>query len=443
MTLRRKAASADRPHTRGRILLYALNHAPELIGIGKYVGEMTRWLAAAGYEVRVVTAPPYYPAWRVAEGFTARTYKREQRDGAEVIRCPIWVPDRPSGAKRILHLLSFALTSLPAALWQALTWRPDVVFAVAPAFFAAPGAWLASRLAGGTGWLHVQDFELDVATELGMVRGERLGRLVAAVERFTFRRFDRVSSISNRMCERLLAKGVSRDRVVFLPNWVDADAIRPLPHASPLRRALGLESDSVVALYAGNMGEKQGLSTLADAAQRLQHRTDIHFVFAGEGAGRAALEQRASALCNVTFLPLPPAEKLNDLLNVADLHLLPQRAGAADLVMPSKLTGMLASGRPVIAGAASETQIGACLQSCGVIVPPEDDAAMADAIAALASAPERRAALGRAAREYAMRTWGMDAVLGRLAGELDRVYGHGARGSAAPDELSGKTITGM
>jgi colanic acid biosynthesis glycosyl transferase WcaI len=271
--------------------------------------------------------------------------------------------------------------------------------------------------------------------ELGLVKLRGLERVIAWGESFLLRRFERVTSISARMCEKLGEKGVRQDRIGLLPNWVDVDAIRPTESANLLRDGLGLGASTTVALYAGTMGEKQGLDTLVEAAKMLQERSEIHFVFAGEGAGRARLQQRAAGLRNISFLPLQPAEQLNELLNLADVHLLPQRAGAADLVMPSKLTGMLASGRPVVAGAASGTQIADVVQHCGLVVPPENGRAMAEAVAALAGDPDWRRALGQAARTYAVEAWGMEAVLARFAVELEALASRGQRRSRRPVSL--------
>jgi len=171
------------------------------------------------------------------------------------------------------------------------------------------------------------------------------------------RRLDRVSAISDRMVERLAAKGVRPERCILFPNWVDTKAVFPLETPSPYRAELGIAEDQLVALYSGNMGEKQGLEMLLDVARRLSSEPRIRFVFCGEGAARQRLFDAGRHLPNVHWLPLQPAERLNDLLNMADIYLLPQRADAADLVMPSKLVGMLASGRPVIATAEPGTQV--------------------------------------------------------------------------------------
>ncbi len=398
-----------------RLLIYGLNHAPEPTGIGKFTGEMAAWLAARGHEVRVVTAPPYYPAWRIGAGYSGWRWRRERIENAAVYRCPLYVPAQPRGLTRILHLASFALSSLPVALWQAIGFRPDVVIAIAPALAAAPGARLAAALGGSAAWLHVQDFEIDAAFALGLVSGGPVRRFALAAESWLLRRFHRVSSITPAMVRRLAEKGVAPERRRLFPNWVDTQAIRPGP--SRLRGELDFPPGAVVALYSGNMGEKQGVETLADVARALAG-TSVVMLLAGAGAGQARLQAATSGLPQIRWLPLQPADRLADLLNAADIHLLPQRPGAADLVMPSKLAFMLASGRPVVAGAAPDTALARAIAGAGVAVPPGDAGAMAAAVQLLALDPARRASLGERARSRAVEEWDREAILTVFEREL-------------------------
>ncbi|MBY0578572.1 MAG: glycosyltransferase WbuB [Burkholderiales bacterium] len=395
-----------------RILIYSINYFPELTGIGKYTGEMSEWLASRGHEVRVVTAPPYYPRWRVGGGYSDWKYRGEAINGVRIFRCPLWVPQKPSGLKRILHLASFALSSFPVMFLQ-LFWKPNVVFVVEPSFFCTPGAWLVSRLSGAKAWLHVQDFEVDAAFDMGILSRGALGNMVLALDAFVMRRFDYVSTISKKMMERLGEKGVGSEKRILFPNWVDVESIFPV-ESSHMRDALGVGKEEIVCLYSGNMGEKQGLDILIEAARLLVHETAIRFVICGNGGERERLFALAKDLPNVSWLPLQPVDKLNDLLNMADIHLLPQRGDVADLVMPSKLTGMLASGKPVIATARQNTEVAEVVSGCGRIVEPGDASGLAHAILDLSGKAELRKAMGESGRLHARKNLACDAVLSRL-----------------------------
>jgi colanic acid biosynthesis glycosyl transferase WcaI len=402
-----------------RVLIVGLNYAPELIGVGRYTTDFANWLAGRGHQVRVITAPPYYPEWQVRRGYAAWRYRRDRVDGIDVLRCPIWVPARPSPLKRIVHLLSFALTSLLPTLWQALSWRPAVIWTVEPTAFAAPNALLAARLSGARACLHVQDLEIEAACTLRMLACARLYRLLQAAYGWLLRRFDLVSTIARPMRRQLRRHQVAPERLCLFPNWVDTGAIRPLEGSSRLRRALGFSASDLVVLYAGNMGEKQDLDGLAAVVGRLAGHPEIHFVLCGAGAQRARLQRLVDGRPNVTLLPLQPGHRLNDLLNLADVHLVPQCHHASQFALPSKLGGILASGRPVVAQAEAG-ELARAAAAGGVAVAPGDPAAMAGAVLALAANAERRRELGRAGRRFAETHLDRGLILARYERALTR-----------------------
>lgn len=400
-----------------KILFLGLNYAPEEIGIGLYSGDMTRIWAEAGHDVRAVVAVPYYPAWKVFDGHSGKGWRRTREHGVDLTRCPIYVPARPSGAKRILHHFSFLASALGPMLGAAAS-RPDVVFTVAPSLIAAPVAWLAARLSGARCWIHVQDFEIEAAFATGLVSEKGLAsRLGAWFERAVIRRFDRASSISPQMCAKLVEKGVPAEHVYQLRNWADIDAVRPFEGTSPYRAEWGIETPHV-ALYSGNIANKQGIDIVLDAARLLRHRKDLTFVICGEGPNRANLESIAGDLDNIRFCDLQPRERLNELLGMATVHLLPQIAGAADLVLPSKLTNMLASGRPVVATALPGTGLADEVEGCGLITPPGDPMAFAGGIETLLDDRAQRDHMGVAARMRAVERWSRPAILGQLDNAL-------------------------
>lgn len=393
-----------------KILILGLNFAPELTGIGRYTGEMAAWLAARGHSVRVITAPPYYPAWRVGKGYSGWRYRREIRDGVEVMRCPLWVPRHPSGLKRIVHLASFAAASLPPAVgWS--QWRPDWVFTVAPALLSLPVALLAARLGGSRCWLHVQDFEIDAALGLGMLNPGKLGRVVLEAERFLLRRCEVVSTISRSMRDRLVAKGVPEDRTYLLPNWADTSVTYDAAAGERFRARLGIDGRAPLALYSGNLGKKQGLEIIPRVAARLPQ---IQFVVCGQGAAKTELERACTGMDNIRFLPLQPAEELVAMLSAADVHLVLQKRGAADLVLPSKLTNILAAGGRAVVTAEADTELGRLAREHPGLIelcPPEDAEALAVAVVRVAQKSRNEGRCNEAARRFAGRHLDRETIL--------------------------------
>jgi len=303
-----------------------------------------------------------------------------------------------------------------------------VVLVVEPPLFCAPQTWLVARLSGAKAWLHIQDFEVDAAFELGILRADWLKRWVLLAERWVMHRFDRVSTISVKMLERLGSKGVASDSTVLFPNWIDLGEIHPLAIESSFRSSLGILPSQIVALYSGNMGEKQGLEIVLEAAIKLKENMNIRFVLCGDGAAKVCLQKKYAEQANVMWLPLQPLEKLNDLLNMADVHLLPQRGDVADLVMPSKLLGMLASGRPVLTTAARDTQVGGLVSQCGVLSSADDVCAFSSVLQQLAANPPERKRLGMAGRLIAEREFSKDVVLGEFEQELMMVVSSKGKG---------------
>jgi len=405
-----------------RILFLGINYWPEQIGIGLYSGDMCTSWAAMGHEVQAIVAAPYYPAWKVFDGYAGKGWTRGVEDGVDLTRCPIYVPAEPTGLKRIVHHVSFFASSMVPMLKAAIGGKPDIVFTSAPSLIASPVAWLAARLSGAKCWLHIQDFEVEAALATGLVKQGAAGKLGAWFERTVFARFDRVSSISPQMCRKLEEKGVPPGKVYELRNWADIERVRPLAGPSPYRDEWNIATPHV-ALYSGNIANKQGIDVVVEAARLLRRRKDLTFVVCGEGPNRANLQAAAADLDNIRFHDLQPRERLNDLLGMASVHLIPQLAGAADLLLPSKLTNMLASGRPVIATAEPGTGLASEVEGAGLVCEPGNAQALAAAIETLLDDEPLRARLGEAARARALERWSKAQILGRLEEQLRALVG--------------------
>jgi len=406
-----------------RVLLVGINYAPDLIGVAKYNAELCESLVADGHEVRVITAPPYYPAWRIPPAFKSSYFRSRDIHGVRVTRTPIYVPGHPSGVRRLVHHASFALTSAAPVFFEALSWRPDVMIAVAPSLMSAALVSFVARRVGARSWLHVQDFEVDAAFDLGLLRNPSLRKWMLRVEAAILRSFDNVSTISQAMVERLRIKGLRPDKTAEVRNWIDTTAICPGSRMTKYRQALKLGEDDIIALYSGTMSNKQGLELVIEAAIGLEKsHPHIHFILAGEGPHKMRLEQLAAGHRNVHFLGLQPNDSFNQLMATADFHLIPQKAEAADLVLPSKLGAIFASARPVIAMAEEGTGLAAEVTNAGLVIPPGDSSALELAICQLSEAPALRAHYGEEGRKRALDRWDRRTIVRRWS---DAMTGQG------------------
>jgi len=397
--------------------LFSLNFFPEPTGTGKYSGELAEWLVAKGHDVDVIAGLPHYPKWEIEPGYRSICYRREIYNGVNILRAWHYVPpsDRLSTKTRILLESTFSISSsrywLPRWFFNK---KYDVVVAVSPpmqlGIFPLVYRWLRR-----VPWvLHIQDLQVDAAIRLGMLRG-RFSRSLYGIEYFLLNKATRVSTITEAMRRRIIEKGIPEKRTWLLPNWSDISFVRPLPHDNNFRRDVGIKDDQVLVMYAGNMGEKQGLELVIQAADSLRGNQRVEFFLVGSGAARTRLEQLASDLNlpNLQFLPVQPIERLPEMLAAADIHLVVQRREAADLVMPSKLTNILAAGRPSIATADEGTALHQVLteHKAGIVTPPGNVSSLTDAIARMSIDPELRSELGRNARSYAERYLDKERIL--------------------------------
>ncbi len=358
-----------------KLLVYGINYRPELTGIGKYSGEMVKWFVDNCLDVRVITAPPYYPAWKVANDYSGWKYTKEKHPEI-VYRCPLYVPNKPSTIKRLLHLSSFAFSSFFPLVMQA-RWKPDYIICVVPTLFYVPGALLLRKLTRAKVIIHIQDFEVDAMLGLGMAKKGVFATFAKKFEKWCLTSADKVSSISKTMLLNASDKGVPQSNLIFFPNWSELERFKNVKseQSVKLKEEFGIAEEQKVILYSGNIGEKQGLEIVISAAQKMTANNYV-FLFVGQGGGKEKLERMSAELDlkNVLFKPLQPYELLPALLNIADCHLVVQKKGAADAVLPSKLTNILAIGGNSVITAEESTELGQlCKNNPGIAqcVEPE------------------------------------------------------------------------
>jgi colanic acid biosynthesis glycosyl transferase WcaI len=406
-----------------KILVLSINYWPEETGIGPLITSRCDYLASRGHEVTVCTTLPYYPQWRVCEPYDGTVWQRESHNGVDIIRSWSWIPRQVTSLRRIIFEVTFLIGNLIAALRSG---KPDLLLIESPPLGLGLTAAFLKRFWRIPFVYDVMDLQPDAAADLGMLRDGRLMRFLYRLEKFAYNQATLVSTLTDGMRRRIVAKSIAPDKVTLFPARADSGVleIRREVDGEGIRRTLGLE-DTFVVLYTGNMGVKQGLDVIIDAAQLSQERPDIVFLFAGDGAVRREIEARAAALGlpNVRFLPVQPRQQLFQILAAADLCLITQQRCVADIVFPSRTVTFMAAGCPVIASVNEGSAVASILQQsgAGLVVAPEEPLRLFEAITNLQSDPLRRDEMSKAGRRFARENWDENVIFPKMESEFLRL----------------------
>jgi colanic acid biosynthesis glycosyl transferase WcaI len=404
-----------------RILVIGINCFPELTGIGKYTGEMISWFAENGHETTIVTGFPYYPNWKIQEPYKGNAYRTEKMyDGRLTIhRCPLYVPADPSGFKRLMHEALFFLSASFVIFKMLFKKKQDIIFAIAPPFHLGILALFYRLFRGGKIVYHVQDLQIEAAKDLGVLKYPWMFRVLFGLERTILKGVDVISTISDGMIAKINRK--TEKEIMFFPNWVDTKNFYPLYDRARLKLKWGYNADDHVVLYSGSIGFKQGLEGLIRVADKLKEEKRIKVLICGTGPHKQILMnyKEELGLTNLEFLPLQGFDVFNEFLNMADVHLVLQRADASDLVMPSKLTSILAVGGLPLVTANEGTTLYNVIKThdMGIIIPAEDEEKLVEAI--ISSASDDIDTKRRNARKYAEKYLDRDNILPEM---LENVY---------------------
>ena len=339
-----------------RIIVWGINYAPEITGIAPHNVALCEFLHAQGVDVEMVTTFAYYPAWRKRPEDRHLLFRTDVIDGVPVHRCWHFVPERVSAWKRIIHEATFVLTSTLRALSLK---RADVYVIASPPLLLGMAAALATALKGAPFVFHVQDLQPDAAVGLGMLRAGWFTRALYWLEAFAYKQATRVSGISDEILDAFRRKGVPEEKLILFPNGVEIPTDAQIPATGAFRAKNGFAADDFLAVYAGNLGVKQGLDLLLDAADKLRGNPKIRIVLCGDGAERASLAQEIAdrSLTNVSMLPLQFGIDYKELLVDADVSLITQQSGSGNAFFPSKLLVTLAYGSPVVTVADEESAL--------------------------------------------------------------------------------------
>ncbi|MGH9318949.1 MAG: glycosyltransferase family 4 protein, partial [Vicinamibacteria bacterium] len=320
-----------------RIVFFNRSYWPDFGATGQLLTELTQELAKEhGWEVTVVAGGGKNNLGIVS---------RERHQGVEILRARETRLARRGFLGRFTNYLSYFVS----ALWASFrVGRPDVVVALTDPPIIGLVGWLTARRTGARFVFLCQDIFPEVAMLLEDFRSERVNAVLERVNRFLLRRADSVIALGATMKRRLVeGKGAAPAKVTVIHNWADSDLLAPAPKDNPFSRGNDLHA-RFVALHAGNIGLSQNLDAVLDVAFELK---EVVFLFIGDGVRKKPLEDEARrrGLSNVRFLPYQPRETMRDSYATADVFIVSLKQGLSGYIVPSKLYGILASGRPYVA----------------------------------------------------------------------------------------------
>ena len=399
-----------------RIVILSINYWPEVTGIGAFTTYRAEHLAAAGHDVEVCTAFPYYPQWKVPEEYADRMALTEERNGVTIVRSRIFVPNRVTPLKRILHEASFVIASTLRGL---LRKRPEVLLVVSPPLGLAVTAILLSRLWRVPYVFDVEDLQPDSAGDLGMLPAWAV-RFLCQVEKIAYRNAALVTTITSSMRKRIIEKGVPEEKVELLEPRMDDSLIDLSTEEGDAFRERYYLGDKFLVTHSGNMGVKQGLDVVLDAAALNRRDNSTLFLLVGDGADCERIRRRAHTLGldNVRFLPLLDEINFLGLMAASNVCLVTQQRSVAEIVFPSKIVTYLAAGRPIAASVDSECEVARMIRESGAgkVVEAENPSALLAAVQELKTEDLNK--LSQCARDYAILRWAPTRVLAHLERSL-------------------------
>jgi glycosyltransferase involved in cell wall biosynthesis len=380
------------------IAIFGMNYPPEPTGIAPYTSGLAAGLHKRGYEVTAHVAQPHYPQWTIYKGYE-QWARAESLDGVGVRRRWHYVPHSPHGIRRLLSELSFG-TRLVFAHWESCR----AVIVVSPALFSSMMVALRMRFTPRRPPLviWVQDFYALGMAETG--EGVKLaGRLTRWVEAHTLRAADCVVVIHPRFARYAVEElGVKASNVVVVRNWAHLLAAAPVD-STAAKLAMGWPTDMTLAVHTGNMGVKQGLENVVEAARVADDvGAPVHFILVGDGCERHKLMVRGRGISRLTFVdPLCDAD-YRLALSASDVLLVNEKPGVATMAVPSKLTSYFHAGRPVIAatdpkGISAEELVAS---GAGTVIPAGEPRTLLDAVVSVSADPEAAARFGLSGQRY-------------------------------------------
>lgn len=404
-----------------KISILGINFHPEPIGISFYTTEMCEYLAERGHKITVFTGFPYYPDWKVQDEYSGKIFKIEQWKGIKIRRSYVYIPKKITTVSRVIHELSFIISSFINLLFSR---KPDIIITISPALGLGVVSIIISKLKKVPFLFHIQDLQPDAAIQLGMVDNKLLLRFLYYLEKIIYKNAYKVSVISKKMLGKLINKKVPKEKIIYFPNWVDINFIRPLGKNNKFRINNNLE-DKFLILYSGNIGYKQGMDVILDVAKKTKDIEDILFLIVGNGAYRKTLEEKFDGLKlkNVSFMDTQPKSILPYMLSSVDLCLVLQKRGITDFALPSKILNIMGCARPVIACANVNSALYDLIEEahCGKVVECGNSEQLKKEILEFYFNREKAEEYGKKGREFIIRNFSNNKILKSFEQELEKI----------------------
>jgi colanic acid biosynthesis glycosyl transferase WcaI len=384
-----------------RILIVTAYYRPDGGPAAPLYTMLSEELVRRGHDVTVITSVPHYPSGLVPLSYRKKRFRYTKENGVCIIRVPLPSVNRSDLKSRLLQYGAFQLGSV----WAGRMVQFDVVLSHSSALETWLPLMFFAVLRKKPAIYSIHDMYPNIGVKMGIFRQNWIIKLVGMLEKSCIDHARRVRILSQSFFPELQRLNIPESKIVLIYDWVETDAIKPLPRDNRFARNHGL-AEWFTVLYAGNLGLPQGLETLIRAAHLLRGVTGLRFVLIGDGAARQSLMELVAELKlgNVSFLPYQPREYMPEVLASADIALVSLKRGTGIGALPSKTFGIMASGRPVIAAVDKGSDTWDLVQRSrsGLCIEPEDPEQLAEAVLVLKCDALLREELGQNGRAYAL-----------------------------------------
>lgn len=412
-----------------KVLVLGINYYPELTGIAVYNTEMCEYLAKKGYDVQILTGFPYYPfganfsSWYKEKKSRFKIFLNEYINGVNIKRVNLYKPQKPSTIKRIIHEVSFLFLAIIRLIFSFEKYT--LIICVAPPLLLGLVACIVSKFKGVPFIFHVKDLQPDAAVELGMLKKGLFTYFLYSIEHFIYNKADYIFTISEGMQNKIINKGFAKDKVKLFYDWANVETLKPMTKNNPFAKKHSLDKKFVV-LHAGNMGEKQDMRIILEAARKMKLDNSIYFLLVGRGSKRTFVEDyiKKKALSNVLLLEIQPKSVVNQMFSSADVALITQTKEVKNIVMPSKVFGPASVEKPLIVAATDDCEISKIVKkyNFGIVITPEEPNELVAAINRLKKDRKLGELMGKNGRLFMVKERKMEKIIDKFEESILKNY---------------------